>query len=97
MILDTRKLEDRGEALSQQVAKHIKSLGGKVQQRTSIGRKQFARPIGQHRAGAYWDFVLDLAPSQIPSLKDKYKLNEAVLRLTVFRYREPIRKSSDKS
>ncbi len=88
-ILDNRKLEDDGEAFSREIAEHIKTLGGTVQKRISLGRKQFARPIGKHKAGVYWDYVLDLAPESVAAFQDNYKFNNTVLRLVVFLYEEP--------
>ena len=88
-ILDCKLVEDGGEAFSQEVAKHIRSLGGRVQQRVSMGRRQFARAIGKHKAGNYWDFVFDLDPAKVAAFKDKYRLNSTVLRLQAVLYEAP--------
>jgi ribosomal protein S6 len=85
-ILDSRKIEDNGETFSKEAETEIEKLGGKVTSCTSLGRKQFARPIGKHRAGNYWDFIIELDPAAVFSLKDRYRLNPVVLRLEVFHY-----------
>ena len=87
-ILNSKKIEDGGETFARDVAKHVKSLGGRLQQRTSLGRKQFARPIGKHRAGVYWDFVVDLGPDTLVAFREKYALNPAVLRLQMMHHQE---------
>lgn len=83
-ILDSRKLDDGGETFAKQVANLVEQLGGTVQKSVSLGRRQFARPIGRHRAGVYWDFIVDLEPEQVETLKDRYRLNNTVLRLEAF-------------
>jgi small subunit ribosomal protein S6 len=83
-VIDERKFEDAGEAFSCEVAKLIESLGGSVRERTSLGRRQFARPIKKQNAGIYWDFIFDLDPAQVKALKSAYSLNDAVFRSEVF-------------
>lgn len=87
-ILDSRKIEDDGDAFARGVAKHAKSLGGLVKQRISLGRRQFARPIRKLKAGVYWDFVIDLDPAQVAPFKEHYRLNEEVLRVEFLDYDE---------
>jgi len=88
IILDHRKVEDGGTAFAKEISTFVEELGGKVQRAVSLGRKQFASPIGKHRAGVYWDFVIDLEPTQTFALKDNYRLNDTVLRLEVLKYEE---------
>ncbi len=87
-ILDPKKLEDGGEAFAKAAGAQVETLGGKVQKSVSLGRRQFARPIGKHKAGVYWDLVVDLASESVAVLKDRYRLNGTVLRLEVFDYEE---------
>ncbi len=87
-ILDNRKVEDGGETFSKKVGKFVDQLGGKVQKVVSLGRRHFARPIGKHRAGVYWDFIMDLEPGHIVALQDQYRLDSTVLRLEVLKYQE---------
>jgi small subunit ribosomal protein S6 len=87
-ILDPKKVEDGGEALAKGVSEQAEALGGKVQRAVPLGRRQFARPLGKHRAGVYWDIVLDLQNEAVAAFKDRYRLNSAVLRLEVFLFEE---------
>lgn len=88
-ILDNRKVDDRGEGFSRGVRQHIESLGGSVDHVESLGRKTFARPIGRHRAGVYWDFIMQLDPARVDGFRERYRLDNTVLRLEMFRYEEP--------
>jgi ribosomal protein S6 len=87
-ILDPKKLDDGGEAFAKAASEQVVALNGKVQKCVSLGRRQFARPIGKHKAGVYWDLVVDLANESVAALKDRYRLNSTVLRLEVFHYEE---------
>jgi ribosomal protein S6 len=91
-ILDQRKFEDAGESFSQDVAKQIESLGGRVEKRVGLGRRQFARPVKKQQAGVYWDFIFGLDPGQVSALVDKYRLDERVFRTEVFLYQPPPKK-----
>lgn len=88
LILDPKKVEDGGEALTKGVGEQVEALGGKMQKAVPLGRRQFARPIGKHKAGVYWDIVMDLPTEGVAALRDRYRLNGAVLRLEVFMFEE---------
>ena len=88
-ILDDKKLDDHGDSFARRVGDHIRDLGGKVKEKGSLGRKQFARRIKKKSAGQYWDFVFDLDPEQVATFEEKYRLDSAVLRLVVFIYEPP--------
>ena len=87
-ILDPKKVEDGGEAFAKAAGELVVALGGKVQRCVSLGRRQFARPIGKHKAGIYWDLAVDLSAASVATLKDRYRLNSTVLRLEVFLFAE---------
>ena len=89
LILASRGVEDGGETFAQDVTKYVQSLGGVMKKRVSVGRKQFSYPIKKQRAGIYWHMLFDLDPAKTATLQDRYKLNNTVLRLEVFRYEEP--------
>jgi len=79
-ILDIRKVDDEGEAFSKEFTALIESLGGKMEATTSLGRKQFTYDVNKRKAGIYWDFLFELDPLKLVEVKNKYKLNEKVLR-----------------
>ena len=86
LILDDKKLDDHGETFCKEVADQVKKLGGRVKERHSLGRKQFAAPIKKRSAGTYWNLVIDMDPANLKALEDRYRLNAAVLRLVILHY-----------
>lgn len=83
-ILDPRKVEGNGEAFSASVEEQLKSLGGEVTRVKCLDKRVFARPIGKHKAGVYWDYVFVMPETAVAALQEKYSLNSTVLRLAVF-------------
>lgn len=89
-ILDPKKVDESGDAFIAQATERIQDrLHGKVAETNPMGRKHFARPIGKHRAGVYWDLLVDLPAEQVAALQESYRLDSAVLRLQVFSYTPP--------
>lgn len=88
-ILDERHVEDGGEAFAAEVEEVIATLGGKLVEKKSLGRKTFAREIKKKKSGIYWQFVVELAPEKVAELQERYRLNQVVMRLDVFIYEEP--------
>jgi small subunit ribosomal protein S6 len=79
-ILDIRKADDDGTAFRNELTQLIESLGGKVESSVVMGRKQFTYEINKRRAGLYFDFIFDLDADKVIEIKDKYKLDQRVLR-----------------
>ncbi len=79
-ILDMRKVDDEGKAFSEEFAKNIQSWGGNVKEAVNMGRKQFAREINKRKAGIYWDYYFDLDPAMVKEIREKYRLDERVIR-----------------
>lgn len=79
-ILDIRKTDDEGEGFSRSFGALIESLGGKMLSTVPMGRKQFSYDIKKRKAGVYWNFFFELDPDKILAIKEKYHLDETVLR-----------------
>ncbi len=79
-ILDIRRTDDEGAAFSKEFSELIANLGGKLEAATPMGRRQFTYEINKRKAGLYLDFLFELAPSRVLEIKEKYKLDERVLR-----------------
>ena len=79
-IYDIRKVDDEGEAASRELVARIESLGGKVTDAVSMGRIQFSYEIKKRKAGIYWDFFFELDEEKVIEIKDKFRLDERVLR-----------------
>ena len=88
-ILDPRKVEDdKGEAFAATIEEQLKALGAEITRVKCLDKKTFARPIGKHKVGIYWDYVVEMGPQCVAQLEDKYRLNQTVLRLCVFSFVE---------
>ena len=88
-ILDIRKTDDEGAAFSKEFGELIESLGGKMESVTPMGRKQFTYEIDKRRAGLYFDFVFELAAAKVKEIKEKYKLDQRILRNMIITYDRP--------
>jgi ribosomal protein S6 len=64
-------------------------MEGTVVESTNMGRKQFAREIKKKKTGIYLDIVHEMDESKVTALREKYKLNEAVLRMQTYIYDRP--------
>ena len=87
-ILDPAKVEGNGEAFDAEIQEQLKALGGEVSRVKFFEKRTFARPMGKHKVGLYWDYVVTLDPQAPAKLKDKYRLNSTVIRLAVFTYED---------
>ena len=72
-ILDPRKVEGDGEAFSDSIVENFKNNGGTVERVKNLERKTFARPIGRHTMGIYWDYVVSLPPDAVAKIKDQFR------------------------
>lgn len=88
-ILDIRKSEDEGAAFTKEFEELIVSLGGKLESTTPMGRRQFTYEIDKRRAGLYFDFVFEVAPAAVKEIKERYKLDQRILRNMILIYDRP--------
>jgi small subunit ribosomal protein S6 len=88
-ILEIRKVEDEGKNFSEEFARLIESFGGKMIKSESLGRKQFAHEIKKRKAGAYWNYIFELPAEKAPEVKNKFRLDERVLRTLIINYDRP--------
>ena len=79
-ILDIRKAEDDGLAFSNEFAELIGKLSGKMVTTEAMGRLQFSYEIKKRKAGIYFDFVFEAPEAAIIDIKNRYHLDERVLR-----------------
>ncbi len=88
-ILDIRKTDDEGAAFTREFGELIGALGGTLESTTPMGRRQFTYEINKRKAGIYFDFVFELEPAKVIAIKEKYKLDERVLRNLILLYDRP--------
>ena len=80
-ILDIRKVDDEGEALAKEFDTFIAENGGKVNAAKHMGRITFSYEVKKRKAGIYWNFDFELDPDKVDNIKEKYRLDERVLRI----------------
>ena len=88
-ILDMRKVEDEGKAFSEELAKNIQSWGGNMVEAIAMGRKQFAREINKRKAGIYWNYIFEIDPLKVKEIRNKYRLDERMIRMLIISYERP--------
>ncbi len=97
-ILNTRKNADDGKAYMAELEEFIKTQGGEMLEVVAMGRKQFAREINKIKAGMYWNFSFNIDAEKAESIRDKYRLDERVIRMLILNYDRPqesIKKDSE--
>ena len=88
-ILDEAKFSDGGKDFMENLKTWIEEAEGKVLELQDMGCRQMAHLINKKSTGLYWNLIFDLPESKVIELKDKYRLNSAVLRLEIFIYDRP--------
>jgi len=89
-ILDIRKVDDEGAAFSREFSELIeKQLNGKMVSVDAMGRLQFSYEIKKRKAGIYYNFVFEVEESGILSIKDKFRLDERILRNMIIVFDRP--------
>ena len=88
-ILDIRKVDDEGNAFSEELTELMKNWGGTMISSESLGRRQFAREINKRKASIYWSYVFESSPETIKKIGDKFRLDERVLREMVIAFDRP--------
>ena len=90
VILDERKIKDDGKEFLARIEKLITGdLGGKIVENVVMGKKQFAREINKRKTGLYLSIVHETPADKVALIKEKYKLNETVLRVQSYNYDRP--------
>lgn len=88
-ILNIRKFDDEGESFSKEFGALVAGLGGNMVEAVAMGRNQFTYEIKKNKAGIYFDFVFELAEEKIIEIKNKFRLDERVLRNMIVAYDRP--------
>ncbi|MCJ8328517.1 MAG: 30S ribosomal protein S6 [Lentisphaeria bacterium] len=85
-ILDEQKIENM-ESFTTSVEEVIKEVGGVVEKTENLGRRQITAI--DHNTATYLEVIVDIDPSKVTELKEKYRLNQAVIRLVVVIHDKP--------
>jgi len=84
VILDEIAGENDGAEFQKEFKELINSNGGNVTEIISMGKRQFSYPIKKKKAGTYLDFKYEISSDKASLPKDKYKLDNRVLRLRTY-------------
>ncbi len=86
MIIFPDALKDEAlEAALEKVEAEIVKSGGKVESKTRMGRRQFARPMDKQSTGQYMVVNFKLDGSKLAALQGRFKLNEDIFRIQIVR------------
>jgi len=90
VILDPEMKAEEQEKLLAKIKKFIADAGGKISTSKEWGKKELAFPIAKSGAGVFHLLNLIASTTFIPSLRQKLKLEEKILRfLLVAEERRP--------
>ena len=86
MIIFPGSLKDETvDAAMEKVTGEIEKNGGKVENKTRLGRRAFARVMQKHAAGHYAVIGFHLDGAKVAPLHARFKLNEDVFRVQIVR------------
>lgn len=88
-ILDIRKVDDDGAGLSSEIAALVGGWGGEMVKSVALGRRQFTYEIKKRKGGIYWNFVFTAEPDKIKELRERFRLDERVLRNMIINFDRP--------
>ena len=90
VILDEKNVKESGDDFLKEFEKLLSGdLAGKVIESTNMGHKQFAREMKKRKTGIYLDVIHEMNPEQEKNLREKFRLDNRVLRLQTYNYDRP--------
>ena len=75
--------EDVLEANLEKALAEVTRVGGNVLEKVSLGRRAFSRPLGKRDSGVYVKVRMELDPSKVDELVNRYHLVEEVFRVQI--------------
>ncbi len=72
------------------VVAEIEKSGGKVEAKTRLGRRAFARKMDKQSAGQYMVVTFRLPGDKLAALQGRFKLNEEIFRVQIVRAEEVV-------
>lgn len=84
MIIFPDAVKDEAlDAALEKVEAEIEKSGGKVESKTRMGRRQFARPMDKQTTGQYMVVNFKLDGAKLSALQGRFKLNEDIFRIQI--------------
>ncbi len=91
MIIFPESLKEEAlDGALDRVVAEIEKIGGKVEAKTRLGRRAFARPMDKQTSGQYMVVTFQLAGEKLAALQARLKLNEEVFRAQFVRAPEVV-------
>ena len=75
--------DDVLEANLEKALAEVTRVGGNVLEKVQLGKRQFSRPMKKRESGVYVKVRMELDPSKISELVNRYKLVEEVFRVQI--------------
>jgi small subunit ribosomal protein S6 len=85
LILNVKGTEDSAREIIERLEKDFTKEGAKVEQVQKMDRRQFSYAAGDLESGYYVNFIFEAAPTALPKLRAKFKLDEDVYRQNYLR------------
>lgn len=80
--------EEALEGALEKVVAEIEKSGGKVDAKTRLGRRPFARKLDKQAAGQYMVVTFRMDGGKLTALQGRFKLNEEIFRVQIVRAEE---------
>jgi len=81
-ILNTAGKEEGVKDIIDHISADIAGVGGKVETIQKMDKRQFARPAkGKHLSGFYVNFIFEADPGSLTTLRNRFRLNDDVMRV----------------
>lgn len=91
MIIFPESLKEESlDAALDRVVAEIEKVDGKVEAKTRLGRRAFARPMDKQTSGQYMVVTFRLDGKKLAALQARFKLNEEIFRVQIVRVPEVV-------
>ncbi len=84
VIVDERITEKQGADFPVEFTDFIVSQGGKMIESVPLGKKQLTYPIKKRKTGTYFDFKYEISADKASAPREKYRLDERILRMRIY-------------
>ena len=81
--------EESLKQVQEKISAEITRLGGSIDASRVLGKRAFSRPMKKEQDGLYAQMLLSLDPAQMQTLRNRFRLNEDILRSQVVRAEPP--------
>lgn len=80
VVLPGESASAKAKSFSASLEKIVAGLKGKVTEKKEWGKIELAYPIKKNKSGFFLHYNLELEPSSVKGLNDKFKLDDDIIR-----------------